>query len=271
MTYELGIIGAGNMAEALVTGIVRAGFLRGDQILAANHNAQRLAAFARQTGAATTTDNAAVARTSRAVLLSVKPARFGEVLNELASTANPDALYISVAAGVTTRFIETALGQGRDWRVIRSMPNTPMSVGEGACGMARGRFATEADAAFAHKLLASCADVVEVKEALIDAVTAVSGSGPAYVFLLVELMVKAGVELGLTEQQARTLAAKTALGAGRMLTAAPDVSPAEMRRRVTSPNGTTHAAITTMQARGIEATVMDAVKAAAARAKELAI
>jgi pyrroline-5-carboxylate reductase len=271
MTYELGIIGAGNLAEAIVAGILRAGVLKPGQILAANHDPTRLAEFGARLGVETTADNALVASSSRVVLLSLKPQKFAEVLKSVAPSASPDALYVSVAAGVTTWFIETALGANRSWRVIRTMPNTPMSVGEGAVGLARGRHATDADVALTKKLFASSAEVIEVPEDKIDAVTAVSGSGPAYFFFLVEQMVRAGVELGLTDDQARVLATKTALGAGKMLAQPSAPAPAELRRRVTSPNGTTHAAITTMQRLGVEQAVVDAVKAAAAKAKELAI
>jgi len=270
MTYELGIVGAGNLAEAIVSGVVRAGLLQADQIIAANHNTARLSEFASRTGATPTSDNAQAISQAKIVLLSLKPGKFDAVLGELAAVANPNALYISVAAGITTGFIERKLGFPSP-RIIRTMPNTPMAVGEGAVGLARGRHATDADVAIATRLFASCADVIEVTEDKIDAVTAVSGSGPAYFFFLVEQMVKAGVELGLTEDQARTLAAKTALGAGKMLTQTPTIAPAELRRRVTSPNGTTHAAITTLQHAGVDTAIVAAVKAAAARAKELAI
>jgi pyrroline-5-carboxylate reductase len=272
MTYELGIIGAGNMAEAIVSGVMRAGLLRREQILAANRNPARLADFVARTGVTPTTDNAAVAAGCRVVLLSVKPAKFGEVLRGIAPAANADAVYVSVAAGISTRFIETAMGDRHAWRVIRTMPNTPMSVGEGAVGLCRGAYATDADVAAVRRLFASCAEVIEVPEDKIDAVTAVSGSGPAYFFFLVEQMVKAGVEMGLSESQARALAAKTALGAGKMLTAGePPPDAAELRRRVTSPNGTTHAAITTLQSAGVDDAIVRAVMAAAARAKELAV
>ncbi|HEV7300259.1 MAG TPA: pyrroline-5-carboxylate reductase [Tepidisphaeraceae bacterium] len=272
MTFELGIIGAGNMAEAIAAGVLSAGVLHGEQIIASNHNADRLGEFAKRLGGlATTSDNRQVAAQSRVVLLCVKPAKLGEVLREIAPAAHHDAIYVSVAAGITTRFIESQLGAAANWRAIRTMPNTPMAVGEGAVGLARGAFATDADVLATRRLLESCADVIEVPEDKIDAVTAVSGSGPAYFFFMVEQMTRAGVELGLTEPQARSLAAKTALGAGKMLVAQPGVSAAELRRRVTSPNGTTHAAITALQAAGFEEAIVSAVKAAAKRAKELAV
>ena len=272
MRYELGIVGAGNMAEAIAAGVLRAGVLSAEQIIASNHNSRRLADFASRLGGIhTTADNREVAASARVVLLCVKPAKLGEVLHEIAPTAADDAIYISVAAGITTRFIESQLGAAARWRVIRTMPNTPMAVGEGAVGLARGAHATDVDVLAARRLLESCADVIEVPEDKIDAVTAVSGSGPAYFFLMVEHMTRAGVELGLTETQARSLAAKTALGAGKMLVAHPDLSAAELRRRVTSPNGTTHAAITSLQSAGVEDAIVTAVKAAATRAKELAV
>lgn len=267
--YEFGIIGAGNMAEAIVTGLLAKKVLVASQIVAANPNAQRLTEFVARTGVERATGNAAVASGARVVLLSIKPGRVGSVLDEIAATANPHAVFVSVAAGVSLAFIERRLGDGR--RVIRTMPNTPMSVGEGAVGMARGTHATDADAALVRSYFEACADVVEVPESQMDAVTAVSGSGPAYFFFLVEQMIRAGVELGLTPAQARALAARTASGAGRMLVESPHVSPEELRRLVTSPSGTTHAAITTMQAGGFDRTVVAGVKAAAARAKELSV
>jgi pyrroline-5-carboxylate reductase len=267
--YEFGIIGAGNMAEAIVTGLLARKVLTAQQIVAANPNEARLAEFVARTGVARAVDNKAVAAGARVVLLSTKPGKIGAVLDEIAAAANAEAVFVSVATGVSLEFMESKLGPGR--RVIRTMPNTPMAVGEGAVGLARGTQATDADVALVRRFFEACAEVVEVPEAQMDAVTAVSGSGPAYFFLLVEQMIRAGVELGLTPEQARSLAAKTALGAGKMLTESPDISPEEFRRRVTSPNGTTHAAITTMQAAGLERAIFEGIKAAAARAKELSV
>jgi pyrroline-5-carboxylate reductase len=148
------------------------------------------------------------------------------------------------------------------------MPNTPMLVGEGMVAIARGTHATEADLATARRIFEASADVMDVREDQIDAVTAMSGSGPAYFFYFVEEMIKAGVELGLSAEQAHRLASKTALGAARMLLSGTD-SPEELRRKVTTPNGTTHAAIVRMEERGLGSIIQEAVKAAERRSKEL--
>jgi pyrroline-5-carboxylate reductase len=269
MKYELGVIGAGNMAQAIVAGVLRGGVFKADQILAAGRNAKRLEEFGRALGVPTTADNRAVASGSRIVLLSVKPAGMGEMLREIAPVVDPRSVFVSVAAGISVRFIESSLRGDHPWRVIRTMPNTPMQVGAGAVGLARGSHATDDDVAAVRRIFESCATVVDVAEDQLDAVTAVSGSGPAYFFFLVEQMIATGVELGLSADQARQLAAQTALGAGAMLTQNPLPNPAELRQRVTSPGGTTNAAITSLRSAGFEDAVRQAMKACAQRAREL--
>jgi pyrroline-5-carboxylate reductase len=268
MTYELGILGAGNMAEAIARGVLRANRLKPEQIIAADVAPARRQLFTEQLKIKAVEDNAEVARQSRVILLSVKPQQSQAALAGIGGVLSPDALVISIMAGVSTRFIETALGGGKPWRVIRTMPNTPMLVGHGVVGVAPGKHATQQDIAHTHHLFEAAADVVDVTEDKIDAVTAVSGSGPAYVFFLVEQMIKAGTELGLTDVQARQLATKTALGAATMLSTSTD-SPVELRRKVTSPGGTTQAAITHMESQGFAQIVGDAIKAAEKRSKEL--
>lgn len=270
MTTELAIVGAGNMAEAIVRGIVRAGLLRADQLLAADVSADRRALFEGRLGIRAVEANADAVRGARRVLLSVKPQTMVAALRQMASALSPDALLISIAAGIGTGFIERALGGGNKWRVVRTMPNTPMLVGEGMVGLSPGAHATPADVADARRLFEAAASVVEVPEELLHAVTAVSGSGPAYFFLLVEHLVRAGVALGLTPAQAHELATKTALGSAKMLAAGPD-SPQELRRKVTSPNGTTHAAVTHLEAAGVPDAVVAAVAAADRRSRELGV
>jgi len=182
---------------------------------------------------------------------------------------DPATLVISIAAGIKSASIAKHLGQGKAWRIVRSMPNTPMLVGEGMVAIARGTHATVEDLAAARGIFEASADVIEVREDQIDAVTAVSGSGPAYFFYFVEQMIQAGVEMGLSAEQAHRLAAKTCLGAGRMMLAPGAESPQELRRRVTTPNGTTHAAISRMQERNLGAIIVEALKAAEKRSKEL--
>jgi pyrroline-5-carboxylate reductase len=191
-----------------------------------------------------------------------------EALAALAPAMSEQTLVVSIAAGISTAFIEKHLGGGKRWRVVRVMPNTPMLVGEGMSGIARGTIASDEDMATVRRLFESAGDVVEVTEDQMNAVTAMSGSGPAYFFLLVEQMIAAGVDMGLSPQHARQLAAKTALGAAKMLVTSSD-DPAELRRKVTSPGGTTHAAITHMQAQNVPQAIVDAIKAAERRGREL--
>jgi len=268
MTYELGIIGAGNMAEAIARGVTARGVLRPDQIIAADVAAARRQLFQEQLGIKAVEDNRDAAGQSRTLLLSIKPQQMQAALAGIGEVLSPDALVISIMAGISSAAIERGLGAGGAWRVIRTMPNTPMLVGEGMVAIAGGAHATPADVASARRLFESAARVVEVPEEKIDAVTAVSGSGPAYFFFLVEQMIRAAVDMGLSADQARTLAIQTAVGAAKMLAASPD-SPQELRRNVTSPGGTTQAAIEHMERHNLPQTIVDALKAAERRGKEL--
>jgi pyrroline-5-carboxylate reductase len=270
MTYELGILGAGNMAEAIVRGVLKSGRVAADKIIAADISSARRDLFSGELHVKAVEDNLVVARESRIVLLSVKPQQAKGALEGIGTVLSPDAVVISIMAGISSSFIETSLGNGRPWRVIRTMPNTPMLVGEGVVAISSGRYATAQDLAAARQIFEAAASVVEVPESKIDAVTAVSGSGPAYFYFLVEQMIQAGIDMGLTAEQARSLATKTALGAGKMLTMSSD-SPAELRRKVTSPGGTTQAAINHMETYGVGKILIDAMKAAEQRSKELAM
>ncbi|HEV2295091.1 MAG TPA: pyrroline-5-carboxylate reductase [Tepidisphaeraceae bacterium] len=266
--YELGIIGAGNMAEAIARAVVARDLFRVEQIIAADVSPQRRELFERELKVRAVEQNDEVVRESRIVLLSVKPQQMATVLAALAPALSVQTLIVSIAAGISTSFIERHLGAGKTWRVVRVMPNTPMLVGEGMSGIARGANASDDDVAKVRRIFESAGDVIEVAEDRMNAVTALSGSGPAYFFLLVEQMIAAGVEMGLSPQDARQLAAKTALGAARMLVASPE-APGELRRRVTSPAGTTHAAIAHLQAQNVPQAIIEAIKAADRRGREL--
>ena len=266
--YELAVIGAGNMAEAIVRGVINGGLLRPEQIVAADVSPERRSLFERELKVRAVDQNADAARSARAVLLSVKPQQMADALAGLGTVLSPEALVISIAAGISTSFIERHLGPAARWRVIRTMPNTPMLVGAGMTAIAGGPNATADDLARATRIFESAGAVIEVREDQLDAVTAVSGSGPAYFFFLVEQMIRAGVELGLSPEQASLLASRTAFGAGTMLARSTD-PPQELRRKVTSPGGTTHAAITHMESAGLPQIVVDAVAAAAKRSREL--
>src|SRR4051812_22031706 len=263
--HELGIVGAGNMAEAIARGVLRSGLLRAEQIVAADVSPQRRELFHRELGVHVVERAVDAVRGAAVILLSVKPQQMEAVLASLGEVIDPDALIVSIAAGISSGFIERSLGpRNNAWRVVRTMPNTPMLVGQGMTAVAAGASATSADVERVKKLFESASDVVVVTEAQIDAVTAVSGSGPAYFFYLVEQMIAAAIELGLSPEHARQMASKTALGAATMLTTSTD-TPQELRRKVTSPGGTTQAAITHLETGGAGQLVRDAVKAAARR------
>lgn len=270
MTHELGIIGAGNMAEAIVRGILRAGLFQPAQIIAADVAAPRRELFTKDLGVRAVEDNATAARHSSRLLLSVKPQQVQSALAGIGMVLDPQTRVISIMAGISTRFIETHLGAGAPWCVIRAMPNTPMLVGEGMAGICAGAHATPDDVADAKKLFEAAATVIEVTEDKMDAVTAVSGSGPAYFFYFVEHMIRAAKSLGLTPDQAKTLALKTAAGAAKMLVTSPD-TPQELRRKVTSPGGTTQAAITHLEQHQSGEIFAQAIAAAAKRSKELGV
>jgi pyrroline-5-carboxylate reductase len=261
---RIGFFGAGNMAEALVRALLAAGVPAAD-IIASDVAEARRAFFSRELGVAATNDSREVLAKSDIAIFAVKPQNMGE-LTAIIAPPPPGRLFISICAGVSTNFIERQLSGSP--RVVRAMPNTPMLVGAGAAALAKGAFATDDDLTVAREIFETSAKVIVVKESMMDAVTAVSGSGPAYFFYLVEAMVEAGVKLGLPRDAALALARQTAFGAGKLL-AESDDSPEILRRKVTSPGGTTFAAISRMEDAHLKAIVVAAVEAAAAKAKEL--
>jgi len=268
MGHELGIIGAGNMAEAIARSILVKWIVRRDQIIAADVSPARREVFSEQLGVRAVDDNVTAARDARMVLLSVKPQQMKEVLSTIGPVVGAQTLVISIAAGISSSFIERHLGPGRPWRVIRAMPNTPMLVGQGMVALSRGRNARDDDLVTARKIFEAGATVLELDETKMDAVTAMSGSGPAYFFYLVEKMTEAGISLGLTPQEAQTLATRTCIGAGAML-AGSNETPQELRRKVTSPGGTTQAAIETLESRQAGEAIVEAIRRAAERSREL--
>jgi pyrroline-5-carboxylate reductase len=262
--YELGIIGAGNMAEAIARGVLTSGVFRKDQIVATDPVEARRSLFEADLGIKTINDPTLVACESEIILLAVKPQSMLTVLDAIAPCAAADATIVSIAAGITASTIESKLGTRP---VVRTMPNTPLMVGLGAVAIAPGKHAKAEHLALARKLFESVGVVVEVREDQLDAVTALSGSGPAYIFYLVEQMTRAGVEMGLPPDVSAKLAAQTAYGAGKMLSG-PEL-PIELRRKVTSPGGTTQAAIESMQKAKLDVSIVEALKAAQRRSEEL--
>lgn len=264
--FKIGFVGAGNMAEAICRSLISAVFYKPAQLAAADPAESRTRFFRDEFGVFICPTNAAVADQSENILLAVKPQQVPAVLAEIGPSLGQDQLIISIAAGISTGFIESATGKSIP--VVRVMPNTPLMIGAGATVLCRGKFATEAHLNFAKSLFASAGITLTLEENLLDAVTAVSGSGPAYFFYLIEAMVQAAVELGITRADALALAAQTALGAARMVLET-GAEPEELRRRVTSPGGTTQAAVQVLDEAAVKDAVVQAIAAAARRSKEL--
>ena len=263
---RIGFIGSGKMATALASGLVEAGVFTPDQVMGSDKLAEARDAFAGAVGARTTDNNAAILETCDIIVLAVKPQHADALLAEIGSGFTPRHLVISILAGVPTSRIERFLPDG--CRVIRTMPNTPMLVGKGAAALCKGSHARYEDLALAREIFESAATVIVVDEPQIDAVTAVSGSGPAYFFYLVEAIIEGGIREGLPPEQAAELARQTFVGAAELL-AASGRSAADLRKDVTSPGGTTQAAIESLDAAGTRRIVADAVRAAAQRSREL--
>lgn len=264
---KITFIGGGNMAEALLKGILDGGDVEASSVTVTDIRGDRLSELARTYGVNTSTDNGEAVRNAREVWLCVKPQLMKEVLEPIRGMASPEAVYVSIAAGVSIATIEAVTDMNA--RVVRVMPNTPALVREGAAGLAAGSMATEEDLELVKSRMTRVGKAVVVSERDLHAVTALSGSGPAYVFYLVEAMLAGAAELGLDPAQARELAVQTVIGAGKLLEASAD-SPSELRERVTSKGGTTAAALAAFEEAGVGRGVTAGVLAAAARSNELA-
>ncbi len=262
----IAFLGAGNMAEAFIKGLLRAGVAAPDEILCTDRRLDRLAELERLYRIRTSPDNRAAAAAAQIVFLSVKPQAMNKLLDEIAPALDQQKLVVSIAAGVPLAAIERRVGHGI--RIIRTMPNTPALVGAGATAMAGGEHATEADMAQAKALFDAVGKTVAVDEPLLDAVTGLSGSGPAYVFLVIEALADAGVKVGLDRRTAQDLAAQTVLGSAKLLLETGE-HPGRLKDQVTSPGGTAIAGLHTLEAGGLRTTLMNAVEAATKRAHEL--
>jgi pyrroline-5-carboxylate reductase len=262
---KITFIGAGNMAEAIVAGIVGKAIVGADAVCVTDINEERLAHFVEQYGVGRSSDNAAAVREADVVVLSIKPQVFPDLWPVIEGSLKPEALVVSIMAGIPS----ARIAGGKPIRVVRVMPNTPSLVAKGAAGIAAGEFATTADLRFAEKLLGAVGIAVIVKEEEIDAVTALSGSGPAYVFYLLEGMLAAAEQMGLEKNVSRELALATVIGAATLMQESGEEA-ATLRQKVTSKGGTTHAAISSMEAHGVKDSIIAALLAAQARSRELA-
>lgn len=263
---KFGVIGCGKMGTALVSGAVRAKLLDPGDIIGLGPREGSREAFAKATGAKVTADPADLADCD-VLLLCTKPQDIAAVLSDAGKRAEGKSrLAISVAAGVTVAALQAAAPE--NFRIIRTMPNTPSLVGKGAAAYCLGSSATAEDAQFAQALLGAVGLAVEVPERLIDSVTGVSGSGPAYVYLIIEALADGGVKVGLPRADAIRLAAQTVFGAAAMVLETGE-HPAVLKDMVTSPGGTTIAALATLEKHGVRSALIEAVGSACDRAREL--
>jgi pyrroline-5-carboxylate reductase len=270
---SIAFLGAGSMARAILAGLLQPSVTVTGGIRTTNRSAARAAEFAdepRVTAYSTETDGAANRRAvagAKLVVVAVKPAMVPDLLDEVADALEPGAIVVSVAAGVTVATFEAHLPSTVS--VIRTMPNTPAVVGRAVTGVSAGTRSTEADLALVVALFETVGEVLVVPESQLDALSTISGSGPAYVFLLIEELTKTAIAKGFTPEQAATMVQGTFRGASELLAASGE-DPAELRRRVTSPKGTTERAIAVLQEADLSALFDRATDAALARARELA-
>lgn len=266
MADRLAVIGGGAMGSAFAAGVVRAGLFAPGDVVVSDVDEAKLAALASTLGVGVTADNAEAAKAAGVVMIAVKPAIVPEVIRRISPAAGTGMLVISIAAGVKLASIEAGLPAGAP--VIRAMPNTPCLIGAGATAFSRGSCAAEEHAGRAKTIFDAVGISVEVPEKMLDAVTGLSGSGPAYVYLMIEALSDAGVRVGLPRDVALRLASQTTLGAARMVIETQE-HPARLRDQVTSPGGTTIAGLDSLERAGFRLALMEAVKAATRRSEEL--
>jgi pyrroline-5-carboxylate reductase len=263
----LGFVGAGKMATALAGGFIRAGLVAAPQVLASDPSETARTSFAKETGARITESNSEVIRFARVLVLAVKPGLVGEVLTANRGDFTLNHLIISIAAGVTLNQLEAPLPEGA--RVIRVMPNTPALVGASASAFALGKAASRQDAELARSLMGAVGLAFELKESLLDGVTGLSGSGPAYVYLVIEALSDGGVAAGLPRDVATRLAAQTVLGAGKMVLET-GLHPGALKDMVASPGGTTIEGLCELEKGKLRGTLINAVRAATEKSKRMA-
>ena len=262
----IGFIGTGNMGEALIAGLLKAKFTTPEQIMAFDAEGARLRFIQKKYGVKKASDNHHLASQCDPLLLCVKPQSMKEVIEEMADSLDSSKLLISIAAGVPLYAIETYAR--KQLRLIRVMPNINVLVQEGASAIAPGNLATDDDVKLAKAVFDCVGRSILIHEPLMDAVTGLSGSGPAYVFLIIEALTDAGVHLGMTRAQAFALVTQTVMGSVKLLSQTGD-HPALLREKVTSPGGTTAAGLYKLEEGGLRKILIDAVIAATQRSKEL--
>jgi pyrroline-5-carboxylate reductase len=264
----IGFLGAGKMAGALAKGVISAGLVKAADVWASDPAPSARASFEKETGARTGESNLQIAQFAQVLILAVKPAQVGEVLQQIKPAIAPGHLLISIAAGVPLAKLEGGLGQST--RIIRAMPNTPALVGASATAYALGQAATAEDAAVAQKIFSAVGLAFPLKESLLDAVTGLSGSGPAYLYLVIEALSDGGVAAGLPRDVATKLAAQTALGSAKMVLETGQ-HPGVLKDMVTSPGGTTIEGLHELEKGKVRGVFMSAVRAAAEKSRQLGL
>ena len=259
-------LGAGHMAEALIKGLLRSEILSKEEIRVTDLRSERLEYFKAVYGVEGSSDNQAETARAERVVVAVKPQGFSSLLKELKPVCHSEMLLISIAAGISTAWIENLLIPGV--RVVRVMPNTPALVGEGMAAVCAGAWAEEADLALAEKLLSAAGEVVRVEESAMDAVTVISGSGPAYLFYLMEAMQEAASRLGLDEVVSRQLIMKTVEGAVRLVRETGE-SPGALKEKVASRGGVTEAVLGTLEEHRVQEAFNVAIQKGFRRSREL--
>jgi pyrroline-5-carboxylate reductase len=266
LTQRIGFIGAGKMGEALIRGMLRAHLTEPSKIAIFDADEERMIALAKALKVQTNTSGARVLGNSDVVFIAVKPGIVRGVLKDVADRVTPEHLIVSIAAGVPISAMETILPD--DARVVRVMPNTPCLIGAAASAFALGRHATTDDAKVVKAIFDAVGKSVLVEEKMLDAVTGLSGSGPAYVYVIIEALADGGVRMGLPREVALALAAQTVFGAAKMVVDT-NAHPALLKDMVASPGGTTIEGLRVLEQYRVRAALMDAVEAATRRAEEL--
>jgi len=263
---KIAILGTGNMGEALVKGLLRAGKTSPESLVCSDPRAERREEIHKRYGVDVTADNRAAAAQADLVVLSVKPQTIDVLLEEIAPAIDATKLVISIAAGVPIAAIARKLGAGM--RIVRTMPNTPALVGAGATALARGPHATDGDLEEALALFEAVGVAVVVEEHHLDAVTGLSGSGPAFVFMAIEALADGGVKVGLARPIALALAAQAVMGSAKLVLETGE-HPGRLKDQVTSPGGTSIAGVHALESGGFRAALIAAVEAATKRSREL--
>ena len=262
----VGFVGTGNMGEALVQGLLHGHLCRPDQILCSDVRPERLKLVREAHGVKGTSHNIEVVKQSEIILLAVKPQTMKHIIEEVSKYLDFSKLIISIAAGVSLAAIESHAG--KELKLVRVMPNICVSVREGASAIAGGRHATKEDLAVAKTIFDSVGKSVLIEEDLLDAVTGLSGSGPAYIFLIIDALADAGVKMGLSRHDSIILASQTVLGAAKMLIETRE-HPGRLKDMVTSPGGTAIAGLHTLEQGGVRTTLINAVEVATQRSRAL--